>query len=459
MGQTEKRVSNPRPNNSFFEVRVLGWGIGIEHPMTQKLPTEGTTMQPQGIEVDTTMKMPAPISSASKARGNALLQALCTETRIAFEDAKRRTRQHVNPVTRREGERTSSSQSSRMSSHDKARLSSLGRAQIMKIRDICDEIRAEHLNVKVPPCRVEASTGKPASRGSIRYQHIYEDDDVTIGVFILPFGSRLPLHNHPYMSVFSKVLYGKLQMTQMDVITTTVSVNPGDGGTRGDQENESRAVGTSARGDSTTNHLGNGNASSSTVDVENHAHEGNSSSRVNGEELQELGPLDVNKFLKSIGHDGASTAANISELKQALVNTIMSEKSNGAIDLLANTHVPRQAALSELVLAQERTTRVISAPHTLLTLPLCGNLHEFEAVSPEGVAVLDILTPSYDECGRDCTYYDLLSSIKIDSQAATDLDVEDQSTYHVLRSRAYPPDDLHIVEDTYEGPVVDAFFK
>ncbi len=56
------------------------------------------------------------------------------------------------------------------------------------------------------------------------YQHIYGDDAVTMGIFLLPPQARLPLHDHPEMTViiscallltpsqvFSKLLFGELE--------------------------------------------------------------------------------------------------------------------------------------------------------------------------------------------------------------------------------------------------------
>ena len=44
----------------------------------------------------------------------------------------------------------------------------------------------------------------------MRYIHIYEDDLVSMGIFLLPQGARLPLHDHPEMLVLSHLLFGDL---------------------------------------------------------------------------------------------------------------------------------------------------------------------------------------------------------------------------------------------------------
>lgn len=39
---------------------------------------------------------------------------------------------------------------------------------------------------------------------AITYQHIFEDHNVSVGIFSLAKGAQLPLHNHPGMTVLSR---------------------------------------------------------------------------------------------------------------------------------------------------------------------------------------------------------------------------------------------------------------
>ncbi|EOD36442.1 hypothetical protein EMIHUDRAFT_226497 [Emiliania huxleyi CCMP1516] len=43
--------------------------------------------------------------------------------------------------------------------------------------------------------------------------HVYADAALSIGIFVLPAGASIPLHDHPGMSVLSQLLYGSLHVT------------------------------------------------------------------------------------------------------------------------------------------------------------------------------------------------------------------------------------------------------
>ena len=55
------------------------------------------------------------------------------------------------------------------------------------------------------------------SGGPVGYHHVHSDAAMSIGIFVLPPGARLPLHDHPEMSVLSKLLFGRLRVTSYDL--------------------------------------------------------------------------------------------------------------------------------------------------------------------------------------------------------------------------------------------------
>jgi cysteamine dioxygenase len=54
------------------------------------------------------------------------------------------------------------------------------------------------------------------SQHAISYQHIFEDRNVSMGIFAMHRGATLPLHDHPGMHVLSRVLYGQLHVMGYD---------------------------------------------------------------------------------------------------------------------------------------------------------------------------------------------------------------------------------------------------
>lgn len=88
-------------------------------------------------------------------------------------------------------------------------------ATLLHLREAVKEVSLEELGLAVDAAREHAGLGTHNSR-KITYLHVYEDEDLSVGIFCLPARSRIPLHDHPGMSVVSRVLFGDLHIRSFD---------------------------------------------------------------------------------------------------------------------------------------------------------------------------------------------------------------------------------------------------
>lgn len=59
---------------------------------------------------------------------------------------------------------------------------------------------------------ISGSTFVQHRQAPVTYIEVFEDQNVSIGVFVLRDGAKIPLHDHPNMYGVLKVIYGKVKV-------------------------------------------------------------------------------------------------------------------------------------------------------------------------------------------------------------------------------------------------------
>lgn len=83
--------------------------------------------------------------------------------------------------------------------------------QAKDLISLVNKISATDVDFKWPPVkktRIKNFFGPPSPEAPAAYIHLWEDDIMTIGIFVLKPGCSIPLHDHPNMNGMCKVIHG-----------------------------------------------------------------------------------------------------------------------------------------------------------------------------------------------------------------------------------------------------------
>mmetsp|Transcript_2507 Transcript_2507/g.6304 ORF Transcript_2507/g.6304 Transcript_2507/m.6304 type:complete len:311 (-) Transcript_2507:133-1065(-) len=95
--------------------------------------------------------------------------------------------------------------------HDFVALSSLHSDLAKELLVRLESVQAKEFDV------THANVARVKGKSGVGYQEVYSSPEMTLCIFLLRAGARIPMHDHPDMHVFCRVLFGRLRVTSWDL--------------------------------------------------------------------------------------------------------------------------------------------------------------------------------------------------------------------------------------------------
>lgn len=86
-----------------------------------------------------------------------------------------------------------------------------------QLSKLFNNIKSAHVNLN--PVLLNKTTWESETKAPMTYVHIFNDDIINVGIFILKPKMKLPLHNHPDMYGLLKVIAGTVKITSYSLNT------------------------------------------------------------------------------------------------------------------------------------------------------------------------------------------------------------------------------------------------
>ncbi len=284
----------------------------------------------------------------------------------------------------------------------KAKLSTIDAEKLLKLKRCTNGAKVKQ-GIYCEPIH---NAIMPKRNDCVRYLHISERESLySVGIFVFPPHSKIPLHDHPRMAVLSRILYGSITSKCYDLIPD-------------EDMSDRESLDLMDLGEDESQHTNN-----------NNNHNNDSMSSFPGLHSFSWG-MNNNK-LNNEDEDERSWIWK-------LLPSISKYQNNRG-----KKSLPPLGSLRALENQEEK----LSAPDVAVLYPQKGNIHEFIA-GEHGAAILDALIPPYDfEQDRDCTFYKVDHSL--DSEAETSSEFEAKSKCWLIPIEQ--PKNFHCISGTFES--------
>nr|GMD37617.1 plant cysteine oxidase 2-like isoform X2 [Ipomoea batatas] len=268
-----------------------------------------------------------------------------------------------------------------------------------------------------------------------------------IGIFCLPPSGVIPLHNHPGMTVFSKLLFGSMQAKSYDWVERVATCNKDNG------KNLQQAPSPIATPPPATDLFQSQPTSVPPPSPLAHVSSPSNHSPVLSPP-RTSSPPPASSPNPTLSPPPASSHPPVSSPELA------SSPPQGSFPTPASSPTPAWSSSTPVVaprlfpqLARVHVEKELTAPceASVLFPAAGGNLHCFKAIT--ACAILDVLGPPYSETeGRRCTYYQDFPFPRFSDSVELEAD-EDVKSYVWLEERE-KPEEFVVYGAHYTGPTI-----